>query len=240
MPVLQPAQRLGDFQIVRLLGQGGMGQVYEAQQLNPLRPVALKVLAPWLAENAEALQRFWREAEVPARLDHPAIVRIISTGETEGTAFYAMQLVRGISLSDLIQRSRESRTEVAAVATTPSQGVQGTPGRAAGPLPGEAPPTALKSYRDNRCRFAARFGAVAARALAHAHQQGFLHRDIKPSNLMIDHHDQLYLVDFGLTRALQPGASSTRIGSIHGTPWYMSPEQARGEVVDERSDIYSL
>src|SRR5438045_2193197 len=99
--MLQTQHRLGDFEIVRLLGKGGMGEVYEARQSNPERRVALKVLAPWLAENDEALERFWREAAVPAQLDHPNIVRIIATGKSENIAYYAMQLVRGISLADL-------------------------------------------------------------------------------------------------------------------------------------------
>lgn len=237
MFALQPNKRLGEFQIVRFLGKGGMGQVYEAQQLNPSRPVALKVLAPWLAEDDEALERFWREAEVPARLDHPAIVRIISTGKAEGIAYYAMNLVRGVSLADLIRRSRESRLDTADVPTTPA----GDPGKhsLASAALIDPPPALLAEYKGERWRFVARYGAVAARALAHAHDQGFLHRDVKPSNVMIDHHGQLYLVDFGLTRALDP-ADGTRHGVIRGTPWYMSPEQARGDIVDERSDIYGL
>src|SRR5437764_6230104 len=101
--MLQCNQRLGDFEIVRLLGKGGMGEVYEAQQFHPPRRVALKVLAPWLAESDDALQRFWREAAVPAQLDHPNIVRIIATGQTpEGIAYYAMQLVNGMTLAELI------------------------------------------------------------------------------------------------------------------------------------------
>ncbi|MBI3758367.1 MAG: protein kinase [Deltaproteobacteria bacterium] len=75
--MLQTETRLDDFEIIRLLGRGGMGEVYEARQLHPDRRVAIKVLAPWLADDEEALQRFWREAEVPANLDHPGIVRII-------------------------------------------------------------------------------------------------------------------------------------------------------------------
>src|SRR6516164_391143 len=101
LPMLQVHERLGDFEIIRLLGKGGMGEVYEARQFNPARRVALKVLAPWLARDEDALQRFWREATVPANLDHPGIVRIISTGKTEdGIAYYTMHLVRGISLAE--------------------------------------------------------------------------------------------------------------------------------------------
>src|SRR5437763_11333305 len=107
--MLQAHERLGEFEVLRLLGKGGMGEVYEAQQDRPRRRVALKVLAPWLAQNDEALARFWREAEVPAQLNHPNIVRIISTGQTEeGVAYYTMHLVQGISLADLIRRSRDA------------------------------------------------------------------------------------------------------------------------------------
>jgi serine/threonine protein kinase len=239
-------QRLGDFEIIRLLGKGGMGEVYEAQQFHPPRPVALKVLAPWLAEDGEALQRFWREAAVPARLDHPNIVRIISTGQSDGIAFYTMQLVRGISLARLIELANAGPPPCTAPERTVANGLssQETPGRgepAPPPLPAdEGAPPVLSGYLRDRYGTVARLGAQAARALAHAHRQGVLHRDIKPSNLMVDQHDHLYVVDFGLTRALAPDAMGTRAGAVRGTPWYMSPEQARGETVDERSDIYSL
>jgi serine/threonine protein kinase len=217
-----------------------MGEVYEARQLNPPRPVALKVLAPWLANDEEALERFWREAAVPAQLDHPGIVHIISMGKTaEGIAYYVMNLIRGISLSDLLRLCQGPQTDANDVPTAPD-GSARTGKPSAVMLAREAPPSVLAEYRGDRFLFAARYGAIAARALAHAHQQGFLHRDVKPSNLMIDHHGQLYMVDFGLTRALDPDATSTRYGQIRGTPWYMSPEQARGEPLDERSDIYSL
>jgi serine/threonine protein kinase len=246
--MLQLGKRLGDFEIVRLLGKGGMGEVYEARQLNPPRPVALKVLAPWLAQNEEALERFWQEAAVPAQLDHPGIVRIITTGKTDdGTAFYTMHLVRGISLAALIKKSSQSLPSTAAMLTTPhadtpttSQPLLHSPHISVDIPVGEPPPGVLEAYCSDRFRFVARIGAKAARALADAHHRGYLHRDIKPSNLMIDHHDQVYLVDFGLTKALEPGGSHTQAGILRGTPWYMSPEQARGEPIDQRSDIYSL
>jgi serine/threonine protein kinase len=246
--VLQLGKRLGDFEIIRLLGKGGMGEVYEARQLNPLRSVALKVLAPWLSQNPQALDRFWQEAAVPAQLDHPGIVRIISTGQTDdGTAFYTMHLVRGISLAALIKKSSQTLPSTAAVLTTPpnntpttSQPFQHSPDLSGEAPVGEPPPGVLEAYCSDRFHFVARIGAKAARALADAHHRGYLHRDIKPSNLMIDHHDQVYLVDFGLTRALNGHGGTTQPGILRGTPWYMSPEQARGEALDERSDIYSL
>jgi serine/threonine protein kinase len=247
--MLQAHERLGDFRIIRLLGKGGMGEVYEALQSNPERPVALKVLAPWLANDEHALQRFWREAKVPAILDHPGIVRIISTGKTEdGVAYYTMHLVRGVSLAELIRRANavaapESPTRSMESADTPSTAA---PPRGDEKLLPWAPPVAdparpgLDAYREDRFLATARIGVQAARALAYAHGQGHLHRDIKPSNLMVDVHDQVYLVDFGLTRALQPAGDGTQPGAVLGTPWYMSPEQANGDALDERSDIYSL
>jgi serine/threonine protein kinase len=242
--MLQARQRLGDFEIVRLLGRGGMGEVYEAQQFNPPRRVALKVLAPWLAQDEEALARFQREAAVPAQLDHPGIVRIIVTGRTpEGLAYYTMQLVRGISLSALLRCAalpQASTTVHAAPPAAPAETPTGPAAPAAAAPPPEAPGAVVHEYRTDRYRFTARVGAQAARALAHAHRGGHLHRDVKPSNLMVDPAGQVYLVDFGLTRALLPGGDGSRPGSLRGTPWYMSPEQARGEPIDHRSDLFSL
>jgi serine/threonine protein kinase len=246
--MLQAAQRVGDFEIIRPLGRGGMGEVYEAQQFNPSRRVALKVLSPWLAQDEASLERFRREVEVLANLDHPGIVHVITTGRTDdGIAYYAMKLIRGVSLSDMIRISAEGQAlDATAPTVSLADRLKETPGgdRTAAfvaPTPAEtAPAAAIEEYRTNRFQFVARIGVAAARALAAAHQQGHLHRDIKPSNLMIDHHGQLYLVDFGLTRALDPGANVSRTGGIRGTPWYMSPEQARGDPVDQRTDIYSL
>jgi serine/threonine protein kinase len=243
--MLQAHERVGDFEVIRLLGKGGMGEVYEALQFNPERRVALKVLAPWLAGDDHALQRFWREAQVPANLDHPGIVRIISTGKTPGgVAYYTMYLVRGVSLAEMIRRAN-----AASASTSPTQPVASklTPSAArpqgAPPSPNPAEdfvPPWLYDYCHDRFLTVARVGTQAARALAYAHEQGHLHRDIKPSNLMIDVHNQVYLVDFGLTRALQPSDDGTQSGAVVGTPWYMSPEQSVGKALDERSDIYSL
>src|SRR5262249_58374524 len=101
--MLQVHHRLGDFEIIRLLGKGGMGEVYEAQQLDPPRRVALKVLAPHLCDSDELLRRFERESGALARLDHPGIVRIYTRGRAEdGTVYYTMQLIRGVSLAELL------------------------------------------------------------------------------------------------------------------------------------------
>jgi serine/threonine protein kinase len=210
--------------------------------------VALKVLAPWLAENEDALSRFRREVDVLAKLDHPGIVHVITTGRTkDGIAYYTMKLIRGISLSDLVREASQvqggtllepTRSLAAAAHETPSE-MGGGNLEAVEPAAGP-PKEIIREYVTNRFPFIVRVGIAAARALHAAHQIGQLHRDIKPSNMMIDHHGQLYLVDFGLTRALNPSADVSQLGSIRGTPWYMSPEQARGAPIDQRSDIYSL
>jgi serine/threonine protein kinase len=245
--VLQEHQRLGDFEIIRPLGKGGMGEVYEAQQGNPPRRVALKVLASWLAEDDEALERFWREAAVPAQLDHPSIVPIISSGRTEdGIAYYTMRLVRGPTLAKLLRAAAQTPQPATVLEQTTSEHPR-PPGASDGDFAVEPPasaedvlPELLQEYRRDRFGLAVRVGIQAGRALAAAHRVGVLHRDVKPSNLMIDGHRQVYVVDFGLTKALTGDGMSTRPGVVCGTPWYMSPEQGRGEAIDARTDIFAL
>src|SRR5262249_6484725 len=160
------------------------------------------------------LRRFWRETEVLARLDHPGIVRIIATGQTpEGVAFYAMHLVRGLSLADLIPREvippqPHSTPQPPTVALPAETLTDQRALRHPAPPPAAEPPI-RQEYRSHRYQVVARLGAQAARALAYAHRQGVLHRDIKPSNLMVDQHGHLYVLDFGLTRALCPDGQGT-------------------------------
>src|SRR5207248_2025484 len=153
---------------IRLLGKGGMGEVYEARQFNPDRPVALKVLAPWLANDEDALQRFMREAEVPANLDHPGIVRIIATGKTDdGVAYYTMHLVRGISLSELMRRNQEPAAAATidqggAARATPSIATLATSGNGLARIPPDTADFAapiLDDYALDRFTTAAHIGA---------------------------------------------------------------------------------
>jgi hypothetical protein len=204
--------RLGEFRIVRELGRGGMGVVYEAEQPSLRRRVALKVLPPALCNDARLVSRFRREAEAAGRLRHSGIVPVFSVGEVAGAPFFAMELVDGETLESIIRRRRG--------------------GDAAGlPEAGEA-------WR----RWAVETVAQVAEALAYAHGQGILHRDVKPGNIIVEKESCApRLTDFGLALDLHaPGL--TLAGEVFGSPQYMSPEQAvRQEApVDERTDVYSL
>jgi eukaryotic-like serine/threonine-protein kinase len=228
-------KRLGDFEIVRELGRGGMGIVYEARQLSLNRKVALKVLAG-LGLTSRALERFQREAEAAAQLHHTNIVPVYTTGEQDSTPFYAMELIDGESLDRVVRRLREP-----AVAGPPSDSNATGPyivsTQAASLADASTSLSSGSEYFDN----IARILADVADAVDHAHKNGVIHRDIKPSNLMLGRDGRLSVNDFGLARILeQPGMTVT--GEFVGTPAYMSPEQiAAGRApLDHRTDIYSL
>jgi serine/threonine protein kinase/Tfp pilus assembly protein PilF len=225
---------LGDYRVVREVGRGGMGVVYEAEQLSLGRRVALKVLPFAAALDPRQRARFQLEAHAAACLHHPHIVPIHTVGCERGAHFYAMQYIDGPSLADLI------RDRIRAETPTGSWD-----GRDLGPVDAaEGPPPSAPSAvpRDReRLREVARLGVQAAGALQHAHEQGILHRDIKPSNLLVDGRRHLWVTDFGLARFKDdPGLTMT--GTLVGTLRYMSPEQAGGRrsIVDHRTDIYSL
>ncbi|HEX5271330.1 MAG TPA: serine/threonine-protein kinase, partial [Gemmataceae bacterium] len=223
-----PAEPLGDFRIEREIGRGGMGVVYEAVQMSLGRRVALKVLPFAAALDAKQLQRFQNEAQAAAQLHHTNIVPVYSVGCERGVHYYAMQLIDGHNLADLIARMRPDETEAPAPAAA-------TTGAAA----------ALSTQRATRSsgfyRTAARLAAQAAEALEHAHQVGVIHRDVKPANLMVDVRGNLWVTDFGLAQ-FHNRAGLTRTGDLLGTLRYMSPEQAAGQgaPLDPRTDVYSL
>ena len=264
MPV-SPNRSLGDFKIHRELGRGGMGVVYEAEQISLGRKVALKVLPFAGMVRGNALQRFQNEARAAATLDHPNIVSVYSVGEERGVHYYAMQLVRGQSLAEVIaqltaiQDGGRARTggslseamsavkgQAPASATEPTeelpsqnaeQSIQSTRGDAS------AVARTIRSSGDDRdfYRSIAVLAVQAADALQHAHDSGVIHRDIKPGNLMLDAEGNVYVADFGLAR-LEADAGVTMTGDVVGTLRYMSPEQALAKraVVDHRTDVYSL
>jgi serine/threonine protein kinase len=201
-PPQQPGElgSLGPYRVLELLGRGGMGVVFRAEDVTLARPVALKVLAPAHGASTEARARFLREAQAAAALQHDHVVTIFQVGEDRGVLYLAMQLLEGETLDARLRR--EPRLPLATVL---------------------------------------RLGREIADGLAAAHARHLIHRDIKPSNIWLEaRRDRVKLLDFGLARALGDDAQLTKSGAVMGTPAYMSPEQARGQVLGTRSDLFSL
>jgi serine/threonine protein kinase len=231
-------RRIGEYQIVREIGRGGMGIVYEAHQESLNRQVALKVLPFAAVLDQRQVARFRNEAQAAAQLHHPNIVPVFAVGQEQGIYYYAMQYIAGRSLDQAIAELRLREPDTAN--TTKARGaVNGSTTT----LHNGAESVLAHRYSPERGEFfrtVARLGREAAEALQHAHENGIIHRDIKPSNLMIDSHGKLWITDFGLAR-IQTENGVTLTGDIIGTLRYMSPEQTSGSaVVDNRTDIYSL
>jgi serine/threonine protein kinase len=207
-------QKLSHFEITAKLGEGGMGEVYRATDLNLKREVAIKILPPETAGDPQRLERFQREAEAVAALNHPNIVTIYSVERVDETPFIAMELVDGTSLDRAL------------------------------------PPSGMPLAK------ALDVALGIAEALAVAHDKGVIHRDLKPGNVMLTSDGRVKVLDFGLAKLTEDGpdaapedltlempteaAPLTGEGVVLGTAPYMSPEQAQGRVVDQRSDIFSL
>jgi tetratricopeptide (TPR) repeat protein len=241
------AGTLGDFRILREVGRGGMGVVYEAVQISLGRTVALKVLPFAAALDARQLQRFKNEAQAAACLHHTNIVPVFAVGCERGVHFYAMQLIDGQTLAAVIADLRQ-REDAGQPQVDPQRTAAYNPGRpaAAGASKTDTPlAQALSTERPTRSpafvRSVARLGMQAAEALEHAHQVGVVHRDVKPGNLMVDVRGNLWVADFGLAH-IKSDTPLTMTGDLVGTLRYMSPEQALAQrvVVDHRTDVYSL
>jgi len=227
---------LGDFQIVREIGRGGMGVVYEATQLSLGRRVALKVLPFAAALDARQLQRFKNEAHAAAQLHHTNIVPVYAVGCERGVHFYAMQLIEGRSLATVIQELRGT-TGVDGIAPAINE-----TNHSGATIAVSGVKTSHRSRRSSESfRSAARIAAHVADALDYAHEAGVVHRDIKPANLMLDARGSVWVTDFGLAQIVAD-AGVTQTGDLVGTLRYMSPEQAAGRriPVDHRADVYSL
>jgi serine/threonine protein kinase len=253
----QPGTVLGDFRILREIGRGGMGVVYEAEQVSLGRRIALKVLPFALTLDTRQLQRFKNEARAAAQLHHQHIVPVYYVGSERGIHFYAMQYIDGQSLAELVHGLRqfdksgvspaaslmESSREHAVRAESTGPNLPGSRVRAATTAVrhGNSLTTAYSAESPTFYSAVAKIGVQAAEALDHAHEFGIVHRDIKPANLMVDVQGHLWVTDFGLAQ-FQADAGLTQSGDLLGTLRYMSPEQAGGRrvLLDHRTDVYSL
>jgi len=255
-------QQIGQFRIIRQVGRGGMGTVYEAVESPIGRRVALKVLPAAVSVEPDLEKRFEREIRATGKLNHPNIVQIYSVGKWEDRPYYAMEFIDGVSMDRFIRLVRSGSTTqfgdppIAEEQKNMVEGILrhetiilGTAGngRAEGGRSGLVPdggPDArdwVMPREPGYFRFVARLVRDTAEALDHAHRQGVVHRDIKPANLMVTTDGQIHVTDFGLAIETTD-ATVTQPGTAVGTPMYMSPEQLliRRVRVDQRTDIYSL
>jgi serine/threonine protein kinase/WD40 repeat protein/tetratricopeptide (TPR) repeat protein len=260
----QAPERFGEYRILRQVGQGGMGIVYEAEQESLGRHVALKVLPRQALLKTTYRERFRREAKAAGRLHHTNIVPVYGVGECDGTHYYAMQFISGEGLDKVLRdlrRLRESPVDATAAAPLFEGSVAQSllsgrllapeiPAKEESPAPlaPSAPTTAGGMHGSSTLsaggqegpyyRGIARIGLQVADALAYAHRQGILHRDIKPSNLLLDQQGTVWVTDFGLAKA--EGADDlTQTGDIVGTVRFMAPERFDGRSLPQ-SDVYAL
>jgi serine/threonine protein kinase/WD40 repeat protein len=254
--------QLGEYRILREIGRGGMGIVYEAVQGSLGRHVALKVLPFHGLMNPMHLERFRREARAAARLHHTNIVPVFGVGEDAGIHYYAMQFIHGQGLNEVLQEVKRLRLHKEA--TPPAQSVAASVAEnllsgqfafasaSGGRQPSDASSQGtdaprspefqhsnLSSQPEARYfRQVAQIGVQVAEALEYAHGEGVLHRDIKPSNLLLDVHGRVWVTDFGLAKT-EETEEVTDPGDIVGTLCYMAPERFQGRA-DARSDVYGL
>ena len=189
----------GRYEIGPELGRGGMAKVFRATDNVLGRPVAVKVLAPQYAEDPSFVDRFRREAQAAARLNHPNVVGVYDTGSDDGIHYIVMEYIEGRTLADYLSGG------------------------------GRIMPQRAIDIAD----------AVTS-ALAAAHAEGVIHRDIKPGNIMITPRGDVKVTDFGIARVVAGADTVAQTAAVLGTASYLSPEQAQGERIDPRSDLYSL
>lgn len=222
--------QLGDYLLLRLVGSGGMGAVYEARQISLDRIVGIKVLYQHLAVDPQFVRRFQREAQSAAKLQHPHIVAVYGNGNDNGWYYYAMQLIEGASVDRILADYRRARAVSA-------KHLLALPINFEAPeidSSNSSPPAQSKDY----FRWAAQAMLYAAQAVHYAHSKGIIHRDIKPSNLLVDSAGRLWVTDFGLAK-LVSDVDLTQTGDVIGTLRYLAPEQLAG-ASSPSSDIYGL
>ena len=250
-----PLKTLGDFKLMREIGRGGMGIVYEAVQTTLDRRVAVKILPFAAVADAQRLKRFQNEIRAAGSLHHPHIVPVFTVGVDRGVHFFAMQFIDGPSLDEVIQNLKgnsDSERDITTGSDETDLSYASENRRPVQHRSQHAEPDTVKvqqgelsTQRENSPqtyhRMVAGWGIQAAEALAYAHEYGILHRDIKPGNLLLDSEGQLWIADFGLAR-IQQDVSVTLSGDLLGTLRYMAPEQAMAKrvLIDHRADVYSL
>jgi TolB-like protein len=216
-PVLTSGSRLGPYEIVDLLGAGGMGEVYRARDTRLGRLVAVKVLHGAAAEDRDRVRRFELEARAASALNHPNIVTLHDVGTADdggGSPFLVTELLEGATLRERLTAARPSEGD------SPHEGFD------------------LRTVLDCAIQI--------ARGLAAAHAAGIVHRDLKPENVFITRHGVVKILDFGLAKLAVSGgpldetATGTRAGMMLGTVGYMAPEQIRGQAVDHRADVFAF
>ncbi len=251
---IQHLGTLGDYRIFREIGRGGMGVVYEAEQISLGRRVALKVLPFASVLDSRRLKRFQNEALAAAHLDHPHIVDVYGVGCDRSVHFYAMRYIEGRTLADAISQlqnwqqddalsSIEELLQRVASPLEPSSS-HGAANHDSKPTGRPVAASDLATQPSGVPQMYESMGRLAmhvAEALQAAHEEGIVHRDIKPSNLMLDARGKVWITDFGLA-ATEGDHGITMSGDLLGTLRYMSPEQALAQRVriDGRTDIYSL
>jgi len=229
----EPITRLGDFRVVREIGRGGMGVVYEAEQESLGRRVALKVVSSPSLASPKALRRFRREARAAARLHHTNIVPVFGVGEEDGRHYYVMQYIEGCSL-DCMLNELTGGSRRTTVGDRPSLRDERPVEAEGAPIDLSAAPGSGNAYWHD----VAHIAVQAADALQYAHGAGVLHRDIKPGNLLLDKQGIVWITDFGLAKVIEQ-EDVTLTGDMVGTLRYLAPEQMDREA-DARSDVYAL
>jgi eukaryotic-like serine/threonine-protein kinase len=268
---------VGPWEILSVIGRGGIGIVYRARHQRSGRAAALKLLGPAPVVDPRSARRLAREFEVLKGLDHPNVVRVFEAGVFEGYSYLAMELVEGLDLRAFLSPTLDDAARPAAPCADPSllslsgpppevgadairalasmmdepetAPVEFHPPVPTAPAPGEVLPargplSAEVQAALNRPRRLERLGCSLRQvldALAYVHERGLVHRDLKPSNIMVDDRRQARIMDFGLVKHAEELVEPlTGTGRVVGTYRYMSPEQAQGDPVDGRADLYSL